>query len=106
MLIAKDIRVVFLKEQPNLHTCALRMDDTVFCQGNNERGASDPPQTPFTQISAGKAHACGLDSTGQVECWGAGASPATSARFTSVSVGIEETCAIRMDGYAECWRNR
>ena len=87
------------------HTCALRMDGTAFCQGSNEYGESIPPQTVFTQISAGANYTCGVAAGEEVECWGIGASPATAARFTAVSVGHEETCAIRTDGYVECWRN-
>ncbi len=88
------------------HTCALRMDGTAFCQGGNEYGESTPPQTVFTQLSAGSNYTCGVAAAdGEVECWGIGASPATASSFTAVSVGHEETCAIRTDGYVECWRN-
>lgn len=70
------------------HTCALLGDGTVRCWGNNANGklgvgssesreptalqvldASGQPLTGVTQIEAGNAHTCVVQS-GEVQCWG------------------------------------
>ncbi len=60
----------------------------------------------FTQISAGKAHSCGLDSAGAIDCWGAaqaGQSTPPAGSFTEVAAGWTHTCAVTSAGTAACW---
>jgi len=75
----------------------------------------------FTQVEAGGEEACGLDTSGQVWCWGnndAGqlgngsavafnATPVavsqTGITFTYITVGCEQVCAIDTLGDAYCW---
>jgi alpha-tubulin suppressor-like RCC1 family protein len=65
------------------HTCALTLDRTALCWGNNQFGqlgdssvVSRTDPTPvagglrFTSISAGVAHTCGKTNDGSVACWG------------------------------------
>jgi alpha-tubulin suppressor-like RCC1 family protein len=96
-------------------------------------GCSDAPSAPsakssvqFVSVSAGETHACALDKTGHVWCWGAnrsgeigvpmelcGAVIATvclePARmiadnsFTAVVAGSNFSCALKTDGRAYCW---
>lgn len=69
------------------HACALASDGTVWCWGDNQvsqlGNGSDccgetpvavtmPPETVFTQISAGAEHTCALAGDGTVWCWGNG----------------------------------
>ncbi len=35
-------------------------------------GGDDDSSGPFTQVSAGNFHTCGIDNNGDVQCWGAG----------------------------------
>lgn len=93
----------------------------------------DSPQTAPVTLSSGPAlvalatgdsHACGLDGTGTVWCWGANnrgqlgdgttsahAAPAPIAlgdgtpgiTYTAVTAGPDNSCAIATDGSAHCW---
>ncbi len=66
------------------HTCAVRTNGTAYCWGQNEAGqlgrgnttdrltpASLPSQSPpWSTISAGGAHSCGIRSDATLYCWG------------------------------------
>ncbi|MEZ4621362.1 MAG: hypothetical protein R2867_38490 [Caldilineaceae bacterium] len=66
------------------HTCALLVDNTTWCWGDNERGqlngtegADQPTPIEVTQlpgtlstISLGRYHSCALEKSGAVYCWG------------------------------------
>ena len=72
----------------NLHSCAVKFDQTVWCWGNGNNGeigdgntsdrfyaqqvltAADTPLTGIVQIDAGEAFSCGVKSDGGVWCWG------------------------------------
>ena len=72
--------------------------------------ASAPAQPPadiaFTQISAGKSHACALRENGEIVCWGGNwenqASPPQGA-FSQISAGLHFNCALRQDATIACW---
>lgn len=87
--------------------CALaNSDSSVSCWGTIGTVApTSPPPGAFTQVSVGSDHACGLDTSGNVACWG-DSSAATSAppgTFTFVSTGEIATCGIHSDASLECW---
>ena len=69
---------------------------------------SPPADVAFTQITAGKSHACGLRQNGAIICWGHDAdildAPADTA-FRQVSAGLDFTCALRQDATIACWGN-
>ena len=59
---------------------------------------------PFTAVSAGSRHTCGLRESGVITCWGdhlLTAAPAGS--FIAVSSGNNDACGIRESGEIECW---
>jgi alpha-tubulin suppressor-like RCC1 family protein len=89
------------------HTCAIRLDDTVACWGEQTwYGKTDPPPGTFAQIAAGQEHTCGLRLGGAVVCWGfdrEGQIDAPPGAFTQVSAGTSHSCALRTDGAAACW---
>jgi alpha-tubulin suppressor-like RCC1 family protein len=62
----------------------------------------------FRQISAGTVRTCGIATTGETYCWGAGFGPAPTAiaggaRFTQVSAGRSHQCGVTADADAYCW---
>lgn len=68
------------------HTCAVKVDGTVWCWGANSRGQlgdgqlhgepiAEPQQlaalgADVVRVSAGRLHACAVKDTGKVWCWG------------------------------------
>ena len=67
-----------------------------------------PDDVPFTQIAAGKYHACGLQADGTLLCWANNISgslelPVGNTTFSRVSAGLNFSCGLRIDGAIVCW---
>ena len=116
-----------------VHTCALSVDDAIYCWGDNLRGELGDPTVRssavpipvvstalFFDVAAGGQHSCGLRTDGVAFCWGAndigqigngsqsfgfGAPSQLNAafRFISIVAGDDRTCARIADGSAFCW---
>ena len=104
-------------------TCGIRMaDGGIQCWGTNSFGKGTPPPiqagNPFTEISAGGGHVCGVQKNGQVTCFGdnrqgqCNTPKDTGGQFVMVSAGYAHTCALRAvdaagmgrrQGRIECW---
>jgi len=117
-------------------TCALRGAGEVLCWGDNSWGRLGigslaevvaSPQAvvlvggiEIADIAAGATHACALERTGRVLCWGSNgggalgygapggqtSEPVEAAGIddaTAIAVGEAHTCAIRGDGELWCW---
>lgn len=77
----------------------------------NFPGSEDPPAgTNWTRIAAGGGHACALDASGAVTCWGddslgQGTSGVPSGvAFAQISAGANHTCGVESGtGFAHCW---
>ena len=74
-----------------------------------KRGGVSPKAAPggvFTAVSASWGYACGLRSSGVVECWGenpvAELEPPAGV-FKNVSARLEHVCGTRSSGKIECW---
>lgn len=111
--------------------CALRIDHTVLCWGDNSRGelgngtrvssptpVAVPGLNDITAVSVGIQHACALHAGGTVSCWGwsgqlgpvanAGdeLTPTLVPNLTdavTVSGDPYHACALTRRGVAECW---
>ena len=68
---------------------------------------------PFTQISTGENHTCGVRTDGTLACWGAGTtytgndpefgqSMPPAGTFIQVSAGVYHTCGIKSDSTMIC----
>ncbi len=109
------------------HTCALTVDRTALCWGNNFFGQLGDNGTvsrlaptlvvggvTFQSIDVGDPWSCGLSTAGKAYCWGGlegiGVTPsphlyASAPTFTSMTVGSFHACALTADGSAYCWGN-
>jgi hypothetical protein len=56
-------------------TCAIRVDGSATCWGDNTYGKATPPAGSFTQIAAGEQFSCGLRPNGFANCWGGMVTP-------------------------------
>ena len=67
-----------------------------------------PADVQFTQIAAGKWHACGLQADGTALCWGRNISdslkiPGGNLTLSRISAGLNFTCALSEDSAIACW---
>jgi|HubBroStandDraft_3_1064219.scaffolds.fasta_scaffold00221_9 alpha-tubulin suppressor-like RCC1 family protein len=124
------------------HTCALDSSGAAYCWGLNSSGQLGNNSVTqslvpvavttsgvlsgktLTQITAGNAHTCGLDSSGAAYCWGANGNGQlginTTAKslvpvavttsgvlpgktLTQITGGYAHTCALDSTGAAYCW---
>ena len=116
----------------SLHSCAIGLDRTLWCWGNNANGMIgdgttlmhiDPTQTVGTDwatVSAGLYHTCATKIDGSLWCWGdnsngqlglavasSSTSPAQvavgSTTWIAVSAGQMHTCGLQSDKSLWCW---
>ena len=91
-------------------TCTLDSDGRAVCR-QAAASRSLPSSNSFQQISTGSRHACGITTSGSVECWSLAKDDSESHRlrapqglFTSIGTGWNGTCAIDAQGNAACWQ--
>ncbi|MBZ5709724.1 hypothetical protein [Nannocystis pusilla] len=54
----------------NWHCCAIKVEDTLACWGNDEDGRASPPAGQFSAVMAAVEHSCAVRAEGGVVCWG------------------------------------
>ena len=67
-----------------------------------------PADAQFTQITAAKYHACGLQADGTALCWGHNVYgslevPDGKSDFRQISAGLNFSCGLSIDGAIACW---
>ena len=91
------------------HSCALRVDQTIACWGNNDHGQTDAPTGKFTAPFPGDSHSCALRIDQTIACWGnneRGQTDAPEGQFTAIAIGEDHSCALRVDQTIACWGSR
>lgn len=94
----------------NVHTCAIKADDTLHCWGNNGNGQVGDNSTTqrlvptaisgggtWKQVAAGGNHSCGIYiNNSSIHCWGSNGSgqlTATDASAPLRMTGVQTRCA-------------
>ncbi len=113
------------------HTCAIALDGSVWCFGDNSRGQCGAPLnnkvllrpapvdglSMTMELSCGPYHCCALDNEGTARCFGDNSKgqftdPARGKylaphqlgkKFRSISAGFEHTCGIDTEGDPVCY---
>jgi alpha-tubulin suppressor-like RCC1 family protein len=100
------------------HTCATRMDGSLYCWGLGANGRVDGDG--WAQVSVGDDHTCAVKIDGRLYCWGGNAAGqlgdgtredrggptqegSGAINWAQVSAGAFHTCGVRMDGTLYCW---
>ena len=116
-----------------VHTCAIALDEKVYCWGDNLRGALGDPSlrssagpapiastSLFLDVAAGEEHSCAVRLDGVGACWGhndwgqvgVGSGAASigaptaiggAARYAAITASGDRTCGRGIDGAAFCW---
>ena len=87
------------------HGCAVRVDGTAACWGDNRFGQLDAPLGNFVQVSVAANSSCALGAEGSVTCWGDnrfGQADVPEGTYSKVFAGVP-SCAINTTGRLECW---
>lgn len=110
------------------YSCALRLDGSPVCWGDDASGETSPPQDArYTALALGSHHSCGLRADGTPECWGhdedGRLTPPSTAygveesddstneqtversplAFKGIAAGNSFTCGLTLDGLLACW---
>jgi hypothetical protein len=91
-------------------TCALKINTTVVCWGDNTYGQLNVPAglSGVQQIGAGGYYVCALKTNGTVVCWGDNSLgqlnlPAGLSGVSQISSGFGFSCALKIDTTVVCW---
>ena len=71
-----------------------------------EAPADVPASVPFTAVTAGREHSCGLRGDATIACWGdnwQGQSDPPDGEFRAISTGDRHSCGLRGDATISCW---
>jgi len=86
--------------------CGSKADTDIYgCYGLVNEGMG-VPGIVFEKISLGGHHGCGIDTTGNLVCWGKstqGQTTSPSGIFVDVSAGDAHSCAVSKDDKLSCW---
>ena len=70
-------------------------------------GPNSPPSGSFNEIEVGYLHACAIDASDTVQCWGSNSqgqrTPPAGELFETISAGNNANCGITLDHRVACW---
>lgn len=92
------------------HTCAITIDDVIYCWGYNNYGKLNvPADTVWSQVTCGWDHTCGLrKSDNKIVCWGLNAGGQCNVpddTYIGVSAGSYFSCGLTTSNTLRCWGN-
>ncbi|MDP6933141.1 MAG: FG-GAP-like repeat-containing protein, partial [Myxococcota bacterium] len=100
-------RVYSRVETGHRHSCALTVEGTVDCWGEDAHGQVNAPSGTYVEVSAGAEGGCAVDGAGSLTCWGydgwGEVSEVPTGVFEDVASGANHSCAIDTTGAIECW---
>ena len=86
--------------------CAVRVNGSLACWGDNDAGQLDSPPEDFVDVSVHRGVICALTAVGDAVCWGDLAPQADGAvvegDFVEVFAG-QVPCALGPEGSLVCW---
>ena len=89
------------------HTCAITIDKSLACWGDNLSGQSEAPSGHYTSVATVFATTCAIRIDGTIACWGAVNHPDLTnppiGEYTDIAGGTANFCAIRVDQRIVCW---
>ena len=90
----------------DLHSCALKTDQTIACWGNNSHGQANAPAGRYTAVAVGFSHSCGIRDDQTIACWGSDNKESLwvpLGRYTAIDIGDRHSCALKTDQAIACW---
>ncbi|GKV22595.1 hypothetical protein SLEP1_g32453 [Rubroshorea leprosula] len=86
--------------------CGLLETGEIRCKGNINGSIGEWPKgNNYRVISAGLRHACVINSSGDLNCWGDidRMDKAPQGKFLALALGENRSCALRTDETVVCW---
>ncbi len=90
----------------SLHSCGLKVDQSIACWGSNSDGQTTVPEGSYTAVSAGGSHTCAVRLDHTVACWGRNTEEQTNVprgTYSAVTTGENYTCALSTGTILTCW---
>jgi Regulator of chromosome condensation (RCC1) repeat len=96
------------------HACAIQLDDTVRCWGDNVEGSTDVPPGlgKVKDLAVASYNSCALRPDGEPVCWGTRHYSPTPDRLHPMPPGLRlkglraelaTYCGIKLDNSVACW---
>ena len=96
------------------HVCAIQMDDTLICWGDNIEGTTDVPADlgKVRDVAVATWNTCAVKLDGEPVCWGTKRYNTSPERFhpqpkglklKSIRAKLATYCGLQMDNTMACW---
>ncbi len=88
------------------HSCAIALDGTITCWGNNSHGQTNAPPGTYQHVAGGYRLSCAITTDRKITCWGDnhyGQANAPNGQYRQLAAGHLHSCAIALDGTTICW---
>ncbi|XP_034924684.1 serine/threonine-protein kinase-like protein CCR4 [Populus alba] len=83
--------------------CGLLEYGNIACLGSYKAVVGQFPKGNYSAIAAGSRHACAINFTGELDCWGMPGEKPPQGEFISMALGENRGCALRTNETVVCW---